>query len=408
MPNSDITAGVVPLLALLIYLYYRSQRRGQEEGNQKSAGQLTGIDKAPVTETNKRSASSPNELIAAQWTEATKRLDSILALGGELGKQLEQSGEEINRLDPAAHSYQIKAWYMIEETQRRMTFAKHLWEESLALVRLLQFCARDMAEFQGRDMTAELPNLAQVEAGIIATGHELGFKQARILPVQGTSPEVKTGNDQPVSPEPPRHPQDEETFVKVNVNEAVDRFFDDSSIPSNSPPTWVLIMGGVATGKTYLRKQRFSRGYVLIDAGEIFLDLCKGQYYDFGAAFEQSMNIIGGLVANRAIRERRNIVTEMIGASYKEIEPIANAMRAIGYEGVVQCVTSGIEDALLRNRQRGINNISAVYTEAYHRRWLLEAAQESKPTQDITPVPAAVPPRSEHLHSTTNPTEAQG
>jgi hypothetical protein len=32
-------------------------------------------------------------------------------------------------------------------------------------------------------------------------------------------------------------------------------------------------MGVVATGKTAIRKERFSRGYVLVDAGEIFLSL---------------------------------------------------------------------------------------------------------------------------------------
>lgn len=51
-------------------------------------------------------------------------------------------------------------------TLRRFAFDKHLREECRALVSLLQFCARDLAESQGVDMILKLSVLAEIQAAI--------------------------------------------------------------------------------------------------------------------------------------------------------------------------------------------------------------------------------------------------
>ncbi len=60
------------------------------------------------------------------------------------------------------------------------------------------------------------------------------------------------------------------------INAETDRFFHDSSLTRGQPPRIVILMGGPASGKTTVRKQRSSTGCVLVDAGEIFLNLSRG------------------------------------------------------------------------------------------------------------------------------------
>ena len=78
-------------------------------------------------------------------------------------------------------------------------------------------------------------------------------------------------------------------------------------------------MGGVATGKTTLRKQQYSSGYVLIDAGEIFLSLSRGEFLPFPGPLELAMEAVGRGVTVRALSERHNIVTEIIGGNQQRL-----------------------------------------------------------------------------------------
>jgi hypothetical protein len=164
-----------------------------------------------------------------------------------------------------------------------------------------------------------------------------------------------------------------ERIFQIEIGKEVDRFFDDSSLPASGEAEFVLILGSVCSGKTTLRKQFFSKGYVLIDAAEIFLSLSKGEYFEFGEAFEEPMEIIGSLIAKRAIEERRNLVTEMIG---EDVQAVFDAMTAINYKIQLKYLQCDMEEAYRRNLSRGDDNISASYTQVYHQRWILNAIKE--------------------------------
>src|SRR5437899_503582 len=103
-----------------------------------------------------------------------------------------------------------------------------------------------------------------------------------------------------------------ERGIQFDIASEVDRYFDDSSLRRGVEPRIVILTGGTGAGKTTIRKERFSTGYVLVDAAEIFLSLGRGKYFAFPDGLEQPMEIIGRLVARRAIFERRHIVTELI------------------------------------------------------------------------------------------------
>lgn len=108
--------------------------------------------------------------IATQWTEGRLRLDALLALLQVLATSLEQEVETLRKLDHSSPLYEREALNHVTPTLRRFTLDKHLRNECLVLVPLLQFCAQDLAEFQGLDMTQKLGVLAKIQAALESGG----------------------------------------------------------------------------------------------------------------------------------------------------------------------------------------------------------------------------------------------
>ena len=161
---------------------------------------------------------------------------------------------------------------------------------------------------------------------------------------------------------------------RYDITALVERHFSDDSRPGAQPPEFVLLIGGPAVGKTTVRKQRFSRGYVVVDAAEIFVMLDGWKDQPFPGELEEPVNLVGALVAQRAITERRNIVTELIGADYAPTIALIEAMNNAGYQVMVNAVNCDIDEAARRNFARGNDEISAYFSEPYQRQWLIDAA----------------------------------
>ena len=109
---------------------------------------------------------SLDTLIATQWTDGRLRLDFILALIKKLRASLEQDVETLRHLDHADSLYEYQARRMVDPNMRRFIFDQHLRDECSMLIPLLQFCAQDLAESQGLDMTQKLRVLADIQAAI--------------------------------------------------------------------------------------------------------------------------------------------------------------------------------------------------------------------------------------------------
>ena len=102
--------------------------------------------------------------IATQWTEGRVRLDFLLAMMKKLRLSLEQEVETLSGLDHADPLYESEARKMVKPNLRRFTFDRHLRDECRMLILSLQFCAHDLAESQGLDMTQKLSVLAEIRA----------------------------------------------------------------------------------------------------------------------------------------------------------------------------------------------------------------------------------------------------
>lgn len=160
---------------------------------------------------------------------------------------------------------------------------------------------------------------------------------------------------------------------RFNITALVDQHFSDDSLPDTPPPELAILIGGPAVGKTTIRKEKFSRGYVIIDAAKIFTLLEGWEEQPFPGELEEPMNMVGVLVAERAIKERRNIVTELIGSDYAPTVALIEAMKNAGYKVTVHAITCDVEEAMRRNLARGNDEISAYFAEPYQRQWLIDA-----------------------------------
>jgi hypothetical protein len=74
--------------------------------------------------------------------------------------------ETLRRLDHADPLFEQEARKMVEPSLRRFTFDQHLRDECRMLIPSLQFCAQDIADSQGLDMTQKLKVLAEIQAAI--------------------------------------------------------------------------------------------------------------------------------------------------------------------------------------------------------------------------------------------------
>jgi len=149
-------------------------------------------------------------------------------------------------------------------------------------------------------------------------------------------------------------------------------------LPTDKQPQFVLFMGGVASGKTTMRRQQYAKGYVHIDAAEIFAQLTGGQYAAFPGAYLAELESLGSKLAKDAVNAKKNIVMEIIGDSLEMQQAIAEAVSSIGYSVHAQVLTCSVEEAQRRHKHAcdtDVNYISAYYTQVYHQKWILDAVK---------------------------------
>jgi hypothetical protein len=147
------------------------------------------------------------------------------------------------------------------------------------------------------------------------------------------------------------------------------------NIPQHVKPKFLIITGAVAVGKSTIRKEKVSKEFISSDAGDIFINLSKGEYYDFPSHLENKMEEIGSSLVASAINNKKNIVVELIGLHFEsEFKQLLELILKIGYSIEVNLITCNYEKAFRRNLDRGENNISAFFTDKYHFKWFLNAA----------------------------------
>jgi hypothetical protein len=175
------------------------------------------------------------------------------------------------------------------------------------------------------------------------------------------------------------HYNQEHRCLEIEYNTEINKFLHEESIPVQGQPEFVTIMGGIACGKTTLRKMKYGNRHVVVDAGEIFSNLCDPGVFAFGDILNDAVEDIGYLLANQAISERRNIVIEVVGANNLEVlNEVVDEMNRLGYRTLCKGVDCDVEQAIERNKNRDFCNISSYFTESYQLSWIAAAIKDKE------------------------------
>lgn len=144
--------------------------------------------------------------------------------------------------------------------------------------------------------------------------------------------------------EPKTHVISGEEFIQIA--NAVEPFF--KNVGPSEPPQFVLITGGTGAGKTTLRREKFSKGYVNFDFAEISKAIEKAVGEKHPRLIEYSFWGCD-IVFKECILEKKNIVVEIIGDNYDQISILINKMKEVGYEIKLNTITCDVEEAYQRH-----------------------------------------------------------
>ena len=101
----------------------------------------------------------------------------------------------------------------------------------------------------------------------------------------------------------------------------------------------------------------------------------------FPDALKEPLEFVGTQVTRRALSERRNIVTEVVGHERKPHEELLDHLKTLGYQLVANQLQCDVDEAMRRNENRG-DNISSYYAEPIHRKWIIDACVELAQVRD--------------------------
>jgi len=164
-----------------------------------------------------------------------------------------------------------------------------------------------------------------------------------------------------------------EQLMRIDIKAEMEHWFRDDSWSED--PEFVLIMGTGVSGKTRVRHAQYAQGFVNVDAADIFRRIEGDQILDFPGDHRPALDLIGAMIASRAIRERRNIVTEVHHIGFEFSVALIEAMKGVGYQVKVVVLECEWKEAQRRNLARGPHNISAYDTDEFNVRWLVAAAR---------------------------------
>lgn len=99
---------------------------------------------------------------------------------------------------------------------------------------------------------------------------------------------------------------------------------------SENPPKFVILTGGVGSGKTTIRRKDYNKGYVNFDFGEILLT-CAEAFGKDESRLESIIKLTCDMILKESINQKKNIVIEVIGAHEDEFMPVVNGMMKLGY-----------------------------------------------------------------------------
>lgn len=133
----------------------------------------------------------------------------------------------------------------------------------------------------------------------------------------------------------------------------------------------VVLTGPMCTGKTTIRDEQYGKGFLHLDAAELFVRLAGSSQPRFCGPYLAEVDAIGRNLFELAIRKGYNQVIEVIGSEANVLIAMISRLYDCGYKVDVQHVHAPLEECITRQAIRGDDNLSAYYTEGFHQSWVL-------------------------------------
>lgn len=157
------------------------------------------------------------------------------------------------------------------------------------------------------------------------------------------------------------------------LSRVVDSFFDNGS-KTQSPPRAVIVMGGVGSGKTTLRRNKLAENYVQIDGSDIFAQIVDEDTADDLDLYLPIIDKIGQEITSRAVREKCDLAIEHTGDNADEMKSIIDKLESIGYIVDISMVNCDPAEAYQRHlaaTHADYHYLSCYFTKDLHTKWIL-------------------------------------
>lgn len=133
-------------------------------------------------------------------------------------------------------------------------------------------------------------------------------------------------------------------------------------------PNFIIMCGGVGSGKSTIRKQKYNEGYVVIDAGEVYLKLTDNEKNKIDK-IDAFIDFVGSFLVSEAIEKKKNIVIEVLLDKQQPIMDIIDKMLKKGYKNNLEFIECDPVEAWKRHLGREKNNISSYNTQDQTMAW---------------------------------------
>ncbi|MFA6307140.1 MAG: zeta toxin family protein [Patescibacteria group bacterium] len=134
---------------------------------------------------------------------------------------------------------------------------------------------------------------------------------------------------------------------------------------SQKPPQFVIFMGGVGSGKTTIRREKYATGYVHFDFGEIYKTI-KKEFEKNNPKLSSYTALASDMILRESLGAGKNIAIEIIGDNKALIDPLIDKMKKLGYELSLQFISCDPVEAYKRHLKavkEDKNYLSAYFTQ---------------------------------------------
>lgn len=151
----------------------------------------------------------------------------------------------------------------------------------------------------------------------------------------------------------------------LQIAEAIRPFIENGA--SEATPKFVVLMGGVAAGKTTIRRAQYAEGYTNFEYGEVSIALEKAFGKEHPRLPEYGL-FASGLILGDCLENKKNLVIEIIGGEETEaaLFAVIDAMRGKGYEIAITPIIADIAESYQRHLKAVKDDpdyVSAHFTE---------------------------------------------